>query len=300
MARFKIQDSARVSSQMVAFETPRHFLLNGLWLGARRLQTVYIYVHGLSSTLFSQKELTTSLVSADTGVLVFDNRGSGIISRVPRLNARLAKGYKTHLVGAVHEIFTDCVDDLDGAVSFVRRQGAKRIFLVGHSTGCQKSIYYLAKRPRSVIKGAVLLAPMSDFADIDTSSASYKKALNLARRLVKAGKKHELLPLSVWPKLVDAQRFLSLHTPDSIEEIFSYATGRRPVLLEQVNKPLLVLLAEQDEFRDRPIKEIAAWFKAALNKKQADIGIIQGVRHNFFPRQAAVKKLITSWAKEIN
>jgi len=300
MALFKVQNSARISAQMVAIETPRHFLLNGLLLGPARPQTIYIYLHGLSSTLFSQKELTTSLVSADTSVLVFDNRGSGIISRVPRLNARLAKGYKTHLIGAVHEIFTDCVDDLDGAVLFARRQGVKRIFLVGHSTGCQKSIYYLAKRPSSAVKGAVLLAPMSDFADVDTSSVAYQRALSLAHKLVKAGKKHELLPLTVWPRLVDAQRFLSLHTPGSIEEIFSYATGRRPVLLEKVNKPLFVLLAEQDEFRDRPIKEIAAWFKTALNKKRAEVGIIKGVRHHFFPQQAAVRKLIIGWAKKIN
>lgn len=300
MASFQVKNTPPLLTQLIALETPRHFLLNGLLIGPCRPKTIFIYIHGLSNSLFSQKELTTSLVTATSAVLVFDNRGHNIISRVRRLNSRLVKGYQSSLMGAAHEIFVDCVDDIDGAVSFARRQGAQQIFLIGHSTGCQKSIYYLAQRPRSLVKGAILMAPMSDFADVKTNSVAYQKALRLARKLVKTGRKHDLMPSSVWSNLVDAQRFLSLHTPESSEEIFSYASKRQPKILQKTNKPLLVLLAEEDQFRDRPITEIAAWFKAALNKKKAQVRIIKGVGHNFFPQYRAVKKLIQDWTKKIN
>jgi pimeloyl-ACP methyl ester carboxylesterase len=301
MPLVKIKNSRSLPAQLVTIQTPKRYLLNGLWLGPRRPKTVFIFLHGLSGSLFSRSELTSSLVDSNTSVLIFNNRGSGIISGVRRASANSKKSGKYHLAGMAYEVFTECVDDIDGAVLYARRLGAKRIFLIGHSTGCQKSIYYLAKRPRSAVKGVILLAPMSDYADaeLEAGPAVYQRALALARRLVKTGKKHELLPLTIWPKLIDAQRFLSLYTPDSAEEIFSYASGRKPTLLNKAKRPLFVLLAEEDEFRDRPIKEIAAWFKAALAKQKAETSIIKGVGHNFAPRHLAVKRVIGKWTEKI-
>ena len=41
--------------------------------------------------------------------------------------------------------------------------------------------------------------------------------------MVKAGKAKELVPKEIWWQYLSAERLLSLYTPDSIEEIFSYA-----------------------------------------------------------------------------
>ncbi|MFA5184080.1 MAG: alpha/beta fold hydrolase [Patescibacteria group bacterium] len=295
------EHSRLLPSRIVTIQTPKRYLLNGFCLGPKRPQTVFVFLHGLGGNLFSRVELTSALVGRDTGVLIFNNRGSGLVSGIRRLPSGSGRSAKYYASGMAHEVFTECADDIDGAVAYARQLGARRIFLLGHSTGCQKSIYYLAKRPRSQVTGAILLAPMSDYADaeLEAGPALYRRALAAARRLVKAGKKHELLPRALWPKPIDAQRFLSLYTPDSQEEIFGYASGRPPRLLQQVKKPLLVMLAEEDEFRDRPIKEIAAWFKAALARQKADTLVVKGVSHSFAPRQMAVKKAIEGWVSKI-
>ncbi|MFA5155156.1 MAG: alpha/beta fold hydrolase [Patescibacteria group bacterium] len=288
-------------ARLVSLETPKRYLLPGIYFGPRRPKTVYIFLHGLGGNLFSRHELALSLVSRDTGALLFNNRGSGVMGGVRRM-LKSGRPTKYRDAGMAHEVFTECADDIDGAVDYARNLGAKNIFLVGHSTGCQKAVYYLAKRPRSRVKGAVLLAPMSDYSTVhqDASPAVYRRALARARQMVKAGKKHELLPLSVWPKLIDAQRFISLYTPESAEEIFGYASGRKPVLLNKIKKPLLAILAEADEFGDRPAKEIAAWFRAALARQRADTIIIKGVGHGFSPRHLAVRAAIRKWRGKFN
>lgn len=237
--------------------------------------------------------LVYKLASRKTSVLTFNNRGHDKISSARRLD----KKGKMHriLAGSAHEIFTDCVDDIAGAVDFCRRQGFRKIILVGHSTGCQKSIYYLAKtKGKKQIAKVVLLCPVSDYADaIKFNRPAVKRAEKVARGLIRVGKKHRLLPPQVWPNLHDAQRFLSLFTPESQEEIFCYATpSRRPATLQKTAVPMLLIFAEQDEYLDRPLTEIVKWFKEKLADKNASIKTIKGANHNFAKRESAVINII--------
>ena len=113
----------------------------------------------------------------------------------------------------------------------------KEIYLAGHSTGCQKSVYYAIKKADRAVKGLILLAPISDYAAerMRNTKGTLLRATTVAQKLVKAGKKHDLLPKNVWHGVIDAQRFLSLYTPTSAEEIFSYAQPKKnPSVLKKV------------------------------------------------------------------
>ena len=95
----------------------------------------------------------------------------------------------------------------------------------------------------------------------------------------------------------DAQRFLSLYTPDSVEEMFTYAQPKKnPRIFKSVRIPTLVVLAGEDEFADRPADEIAAWFQNHSRSKRFQSVIIPGVQHGFrgAERQVAqeIKKFI--------
>ena len=244
--------------------------------------------------------LVYRLANDKTSVLAFNNRGHDKISNVRHLD----KNGKMHkiLAGSAHEVFTDCVDDIEGAVNFCRRQGFKKIILIGHSTGCQKSVYYLAKakQPEQIAK-VILLCPVSDYADaIKFNGQTLKQAEKIARDLVKAGKKHKLLPPEIWPNLHDAQRFLSLFTPESKEEIFCYATpSRRPAALQKTSVPILLIFAEKDEHLDRPLIEIIKWFEENLINKNVSIKTIRGANHNFSGHEPAVINIIGKAISEI-
>jgi alpha-beta hydrolase superfamily lysophospholipase len=279
----------------VEIVTPKKVMLNGLWLGPRRAKRVVVWVHGLGSTMFSKLSLADGLVDKGTAVFVFNNRGHDKVAVASTL------GKKRIRAGAVHELFTDCVDDIQGAVNFAKKMGARSVYLAGHSTGCQKSAYWAAKKGKGV-RGIVLLAPMSDYASekMAQGARALGRARKVAHEYVRKGKKHAILSEDVWrwPWIADAQRFLSLYSGESAEEIFTYwDPKRRAKTLESVRVPTFVLLAEKDEYADRSAKKIGDWFTEHL-KVNDEIVIVPRVKHSFRGGEKIVAKAIKNFMKE--
>lgn len=281
-------------TRVIEIVTPKKFILNGLWFGPRRPSRTIIWVHGLGSSAFSKLEIVRRLADKSTSVITFNNRGHDKAAIVARTN-----GGKKVLAGASHEVFTDCADDIQGVINFVRKAGIQHIYLAGHSTGCQKSIYWASRKKAHGVKGIILLAPISDYSAelMLQGKQRLARAAAAAHALVRRGKKHELLPADMWHDTFDAQRFLSLYTPDSVEEIFSYAQPKKiPRILKSVRVPLLVLLAERDEYGDRPAKRIAQWFEKhlACNHK---ILVIRKSPHSFLASERTVAAAIRRWIR---
>ncbi len=281
----------------VEINTPKKVLLDGLWFGPKNAPTVIILIHGLGGSLWRRLGLVESLADKHTAVLAFNNRGHDRISRLVRVGE---KKNGSAWAGGASEVFEDCVDDIQGAVDLARRHGAKRIFLAGHSTGSQKSIYYASRKGKAkFLKGIVLMVPLSDYSVAlrDDKNRQLARAIKLARALIKRGKPHELLPQSIWPPIDDAQRLLSLYTPDSTEEMFTYAQSKKlPKLFRSVQLPILAIFAGADEFADRPAEKIALWFEKHSRSKKFETFIVPNVGHGFKGGEAmvvdAVRKFI--------
>lgn len=280
-----------LNSHVCRITTKSNVSLKGLWFGPKRPKQTIVFVHGLGSSAFSMLHVVEKLVDIKTAVLTFNNRGHDVISRFSR------KGKKSVLAGAAHEKFTDCVDDINGAIRFAKKQGAKDIYLMGHSTGCQKSVYWAAKGGKGV-KGIILLAPVSDYAAglKKYGKRKMERAVRVARALVKEGKKHVLLSPDVWPETLDAPRFLSLYTPNGTEEIFSYSQPKKyPKLLKQVRQSLLVLWASKDECCDRNPLEVQAWFSKHMRSKTSKVYSVPNANHGFKKHEREVSRIIAAW-----
>lgn len=285
----------------IDIETPKKYKLGGLWFGPARAKKVIIFTHGLGSSALNQHQMVTPWVDAKTAVITFSNRGHDKITKQRRA-AKNKKGYVSVLAGQSHEVFTDCVDDIQGVINFAKQRGAKEIYLAGHSTGCQKSVYYASKKADRTVKGLILLAPMSDYAAMVMLDKDGKlsKATKIARAMVQEGKKHELLPPDIWPDIIDAQRFVSLYTPDSAEEIFSYAQPKKnPAALKKIRLPMFTILAEADEYGDRPAKDIATWFEKHSNAKSI-VKIIPNVLHGFVGGEKQTAAVVREWLRKSN
>jgi len=288
-------------ARIIKLLTPDKFLLDGLWFGPEEPKRVIIFIHGLTGSLLSGTgiRLAPLLINSTTSVLSFNNRGHDIVARIKRADKRRKKGYSSETLGAALELFSDCVFDIEGAVNFAKGRGAKEIFLMGHSTGSQKSVYFLSKRGKqNEVRGVILLSPMSDYAGSLKYNDKEKidKAVNYATNMIKKGAANELMPPPVWPYLNSAQRFLSLNTPDSEEEIFPYAEAdKKPKILKKIKIPILVVLAQKDEHRDRPMREIAKWFGKNCRRKIATVKIVEDADHGFSEKEKEVAKLINSW-----
>lgn len=286
-------------AHVVTFETPTGVNLNGLWFGPAKPERVVVLVHGLLSSAFSMRRVL-ALVDKKTAVFTFNNRGYGLANYITK-NVKGSTKKKWVLAGCAHEVFTECVDDIDGALNFVRSRRVKHIFLAGHSTGCQKSIYFASKGNTKNLKGIILLAPISDYASylsIDDKSGAHKKGLVAARALVKAGKPHEMMPAKLSGEFrCDAQRFISLYTPDSPEEVFCYVTeNQEPKTFQKVRVPVLTILAERDEYSDRPARALADWFME--HTYTGETVIIPGADHSFTGEEQPLRQAMVRFMKE--
>jgi pimeloyl-ACP methyl ester carboxylesterase len=277
----------------IQFKSKDKLIFNAIVLGNTKAKKAYIFIHGLGGDMFSRFELNEKLSKKSTIVLSFNNRGQGIINKFKKEDAKSEKGYKSKLLGSALESFTDSKYDIQGAVDYLKSQGIKEIYLVGHSTGCQKSIYYLSKINDSAVRGAVLLAPISDYSSIINSmdSKAYNRALKEALKLKKAKEADKLLPSDAWFAPISAQRFLSLYTPNSTEEIFSYGSKKPATLLRKVNKKLLVLLGEKDEHNDRDVNDLKSWFEENT-KKEDKVFVVKEANHGFQGQEKKVADIV--------
>lgn len=283
-------------AHVIEIVTPKKVRLNGLLFGTSKPKRVVILVHGFSSSVFGKQVLAEKLSDKATSVVVFNNRGHDVISNITR-------GKSTRFLGgAAHEIFTECVDDIDGALTFAAGLGAKEIFVGGSSTGCQKSVYWRThtRHPkRALVKGLILLAPVSDRAayDKEMGEATVRRAIAKARALVKNGKANDLLPSSVFPLTLDAQRTLSLLELSSDEEIFTYTQPEvTPQTFQSVRVPMMVVWARNDEYNAHPIDTIRRWFEAHA---RAPLGFaVVRAKHSFKGVEREVANLLTKFMKD--
>lgn len=265
-------------ANVIEIITPKNFVLNGLWFGPKKPNRVIVWVHGLASSAFSRLEIVEKLVDRKTAVITFNNRGHDTVTRLRQMQK--SGKTKSVLAGAAHERFEDSVDDIEGVIRFAKARGAKEMYLAGHSTGCQKSVYYATRKGNArKVKGVILLAPISDYASaLYQNQREVRKQVRVARKLMKAGKKSSIVP-GTW---ADAQRYLSLNTPESVEEIFSYVSPKKvPKTYRSLTVPTLVLFAEKDEYADRPTDKMAEWFRKETRAKKYDARVIQMVEHSF-------------------
>ncbi len=267
-----------VPCNVVEFKTPKGFDLTGLWYGPRKPQRVVIFIHGLTGSVFSTfpRILAPHIADRKTAVLTFNNRGYGIVNKVYKADVESQKASKRIIAGSAHEKFTDCVDDIQGALDFAKKTSGGKVYLVGHSTGCQKSVYWAYKKKSRGVKGIILLAPVSDHA-VAQGRNDLKGLVRYARDLVKQDKAHQLIKGEIY----DAQRLLSLYTPDSPEELFTYVQPtKQPRILRSVRVPILVLWAAEDEYNDRPVALITDWFGQNIRSYHR-IVVVPRAKHSF-------------------
>lgn len=290
-------------TRVIDIVTPKRYTYKGLLFGLSTAKRAIIFVHGLSASALTNHELVVPLVDTNTMVITLNNRGHDVIAGVKKLDNRKRKGYKREWAGMAFEKFTDCVDDIQGAIDFAQSLGAKDIYLAGHSTGCQKSIFYLSRiGKQKYVKGVILLCPMSDYAAMmkQIPLETYKKNLRITRKMVGCGDGNKLIPSSLDAGYITAQRYISLYAADSVEEIFTYIDPQKqPQIFQKVKIPMLIVIAENDEYLYHNATETAKWFSANTRSHAAKVEIIANATHNLETSAEDVIKIVNDWLTTI-
>lgn len=183
------------------------------------------------------------------------------------------------------------------AVSFFRNSLKRsKIVLMGHSTGCQDTMYYLTRQASQTsadsIDGAILQAPVSDREAMQLLFPSeFDGLLMTAKKMVDEGRGEELLGPRFselfFGSPICASRWVSLADTKGGDDFFSSDLGEEFLKKEtfgKVSVPLLILFSGSDEYVPDSLdkkKLVETWKNCCSNGMWSEIGgIVDGGTHN--------------------
>lgn len=270
----------------------------------RRGRPVLIWLSGLTGRLSDHpagtKVLAEVLGREGIAFCVFDHRGYGVADTV-----EVPRGGRTRRkpIGTAFERFEESVFDIEAAVSFLRRRGFGKIFLLGHSTGANKAAYYIRKTDGRRLAGVILAGPISDIPGLRKNlGRNFSRTFALARKMVRMGRRDELLPTTLTAGgLWSAARFLSIASEGKPEDTFSYYDARRRFYwAKAVYLPVLIILGGADEHADRPVPEIFNRFRRELSARWFSGQIIPKGKHSFSNVALPFARAVLRWLKKDN
>jgi pimeloyl-ACP methyl ester carboxylesterase len=201
-----------------------------------RSRRLLIFVHGMGSNFYKSKfKKAWMRLAPPRGIDVFSFNNRGCEADV------------------ADETFMHCLADIDAALAFARHEGYREIFLLGHSTGCQKISYYCAKRKPRDVKALLLTALGDDLAIARRDlGKDYPTWLRKARELVKSGKGDQRLP----PKCLgfSARRFISAADPGSVEANLFKLDGELR-MFRKLTLPILAVFPEEEQYACIPVRD---------------------------------------------
>ena len=290
--------------QLVEITTKDKQIHQGIYFRPQKsAKKALLWVHGLTSTFYGNVSLLNELAQQGEaqgfGFASFNTRGHDMVSSARKVDQRKQKGYGHVDSGAAYEDFKKCVFDIDAGITFLVNQGFFEIILIGHSTGANKVCYYAGSRKDPRVSAIVLASPVSDRYDPTIKPAEMREHLAKMQQLIKEKKGDELqLGLHFFP--ITPKRFVSLFTPNSLEDQFDYGE-QKPQLtyFKRIKKPLLVILGSADEYLDRPAEAVMN-VHAAHQKSSRYTGLVlPEVLHGFNGSERKVATAIVDWVAKL-
>lgn len=276
--------------------------LQGLIFSPKRsTDTVALWIHGLASSFHnSYKRLTTmARVLNECGVALaaFDTRGHDVVSRNHIEDKRKIKGHRSITIGAAYEQFKKCDLDIHAIVKLLK-QRFKNVILIGHSTGANKSIYYVTRtRFNKEVKGVILVSPVSDVPIMRREAhRKFKKALEAAHKMASEEKGWELMPREFVQSIYTSQRFLSLADQNSIEQMFPSKRFKGPLWkFSKIKLPMLVIMGENDKYIDYSVGKHVERFKVETTSRFFASKIVVGADHSFAGKEEELAGVVANW-----
>ncbi len=173
----------------------------------------------------------------------------------------------------------DAVDEIGAWVDWLKAQGVKKIWLLGHSRGGNQTAWYAATKAPPEVKKVVLLAPMT--WDAKKAAEKYHKrfgtplepVLRQAADFIRAGhgKEPMELPGILYCKNARAtpESFLSYHGPDQ--------RRNTPWWLKKIHVPVLVIIGTEDKVVEGLIEQV----RPMADGKHIRLKVVEDADHFF-------------------
>jgi pimeloyl-ACP methyl ester carboxylesterase len=263
-----------------------------------------LFVHGMSGNIIENyfgHVLGKILSQNKTGFIYSHNRGYNHINDIATSEIKKDGGYKTVRIGVNYEVFEDCLLDIESWIKTVKELGYKKIILMGHSLGCNKTIYYLYKRNPKNITGLILASPPDMIGQLKPAHHPNNKALFIeARKNVKHNKQRKILSKPIWNWFnLSSQTFLSLFTKgNNSDNLPIMENPNRWTQLASIKIPIFAFMGEYDDIVINTLKDDLEVIKSkATGAKSFFQKIISKANHVYDQQEQTVAKEVLEWVK---
>lgn len=271
----------------------------------RRSRTAIIHLHGLQGAFYK------SFLTAEAG-RVLSNRGFTFMSiqqrgsyKTFKLNTYKGGKWGQMTAGGDVEVFEDSAKDIEGAIRYLVKSGIKRIYLQGHSTGCQKAVYYVFKKMDKRVKGIILLGPVDDYnmwkkgnpynAWGRGKKMGFNRAVSFARAKART---NPLFPMDARYDGIkmSAKRFLSVADLKNVEaRLLNYDS--KMVEFGRVGIPILSAFGTNDEYLVMPARKCLQILGRNTGSNDFMGVLIRGANHAFRGKEGELARFVADWIK---
>lgn len=292
--------------EFIEFQTKDGLTLPGLLYRDKKGKAVVIYLHGNgSSSVFydeaKNRPLASALANKNISTFYFNNRGAHIIKK---LNVRLGKKDERKRFGMAFEKIKECMEDIDGAISFLKNQGYSKFYLVGASTGANKICVYNFYKPKNDVEKYVLLCGGDDTGIYYHMIGKVKfwKLLAEAKKKIKAKKGDEIIKGILPHEFFAYTGFFDIANPDGDYNVFPFYEVLRKTKLstkplfrhfKSIRKPTLVVYGNKDEYAWGDVPKIVETLK--IHQPKLAYRIINGADHSFKNHEKQLAGIIANW-----
>lgn len=259
---------------------------------------VVLHVHGMAGNFYENRFLDAmaeEFTKNGWAFLSFNNRGHDYIADFPIAGPK--EKYKR--IGDFREKFEECVLDIKAWIDFIYKQKYKYLVLQGHSLGCSKVVYYMAKTGDKRVKRLVLASP-SDMIGIAERGENHKRLMALAQKMISKDKGEEILP-----ELIDDWYYLSANTYVDFSErdrpidVFNTYDKEKPSVLGVIRIPILAFMGENDLAAILPVEQALKVIESkAVKCPKFDSGIIKGAPHSYFGHENEMTERVIRWLEK--
>jgi pimeloyl-ACP methyl ester carboxylesterase len=293
--------------RLVEFTTKDGLELPGFLFGTKKPDEAAIFLHGNgSSSVFyhqeSKKPLAEALNKKGIALLYFNNRGAHYIKKLSQTRGQKAIRKK---YGMAYEKIKECVFDIDGAIAFLKKQGYKKFYLIGSSTGANKICVYNYYKPKNTVSKYILLGPGDDtgfYYDL-AGKEKFWKLLDKAKDKIKKRRGGEIIPeLLAHDLIFSYQGFYDIANPDGDYNVFPFLEVMKNLKISKkklfrhfksIKKSTFVVFGSEDEFVWGDVLRCVEIMK----KYQPDLSyeIIPGANHSFSEHREKLAEMIVNW-----
>lgn len=292
--------------KLVQIKTEDGLILPGLLYEAPRSRRVAIHLHGNgSSSVFyhddKRDEQVKTLDKKGISFLLFNNRGAHYIKKLDVTK----RGKKSReRFGMAYEKIKDCIQDIDGVISYLEKLGYKKFYLIGESTGANKICVYHYYKPKNKVSKYVLLCGGDDtgiYYDI-LGKKRFFSLLKESKEKIKKGKGGEIIKALLSDIIFSYIGFYDIANPDGDYNVFPFLEAVKNIKLSKkqlfrhfksVNKPTLVIYGEKDEYIWGDVSRIVNILKG--QRPKFDYKVINNADHSFSNKQKELSRIISTW-----